>query len=330
MDSPKPGLYHSISLPSLTVPGNVWLAPMAGYTDAAFRSVCVRHGASLCFTEMVSADALARNNGTTLRLLHKAPNETLTGFQIFASGPAMAGAAVRRIVPLGPAIIDLNCGCSVPKVLKADCGAVLLRNPALIGSIVAAMKAETDLPLSVKLRTGWDDASLTYLQCADAAIKAGASLVTLHPRTRAQGFSGTATWDHVRALKQAVTVPVIGSGDLFTARRCADMIARTSCDGVMLARGCLGNPFIFSETVELLSGNAPGARLDARERLATAMQHLRLLAEAVGEPRACRDMRKHFVAYTKGMEGGSVLRQSVVQAESIGEYEEIVESYLRE
>ena len=303
---------------------------MAGYTDAAFRSVCVRHGASLCFTEMVSADALARNNGTTLRLLSKAPNETLTGFQIFASGPAMAGAAVRRITPLSPAVIDLNCGCSVPKVLKADCGAALIRNPALIGSMVAAMKAETDLPVSVKLRLGWDAGSLTYLQCAEAAIRAGASFVALHPRTRAQEFSGTAQWEHIRVLKQAVKVPVIGSGDLFTARQCADMMAQTGCDGVMIARGCLGNPFIFSQTVELLSGCATGARLDASERLSTAMQHLRMLAEAIGEPKACRDMRKHFVAYTKGLEGGSVLRQSVVQAESIGEYEEIVHSYLRD
>ncbi len=330
MDSPKPGLFHPIRVSSLDVPGNVWLAPMAGYSDAAFRSVCVRHGASLCFTEMVSADALARNNATTLCLLRKASNEKLTGFQIFASAPTMAAAAVRRIVPLGPAIIDLNCGCSVPKVLKADCGAVLLRSPVLVGSIVAAMKSETDLPLSVKLRLGWDSSSLTYLQCADAAIKAGASLVTLHPRTRAQAFSGTALWEHIRALKQAVTVPVMGSGDLFTAKNCADMLTRTGCDGVMLARGCLGNPFIFAQTVELLSGSAAAARLDAGERLSTAMQHLRMLAESVGEPKACRDMRKHFVAYTKGLVGGSLLRQSVVQAESIGEYEEIVESYLRE
>jgi nifR3 family TIM-barrel protein len=303
---------------------------MAGYTDAAFRSVCVRHGASLCFTEMVSADALARNNATTLHLLRKASDEALTGFQIFASGPAMAGAAVRRIASLAPAIIDLNCGCSVPKVLKANCGAVLLRSPALIGSIVAAMKGETDLPLSVKLRLGWDSASLSYLACAEAAIKAGASLVTLHPRTGAQGFSGTAQWEHIRALKQAVAVAVMGSGDLYTATQCAGMIEATGCDGVMLARGCLGNPFLFSQTVAMLRGCEGGARLDARERLSTAMQHLRMLAQEVGEPKACRDMRKHFVAYTKGLEGGAVLRQSVVQAESVGEYEQIVASYLRE
>jgi tRNA-dihydrouridine synthase B len=330
LDSLKAHLLHPVTVGSLVVPGNVWLAPMAGYTDAAFRSVCVRHGASLCFTEMVSADALARDNGTTLRLLSLAPNESLTGFQIFTASAALAGAAVRRIRGLGAAMIDLNCGCSVPKVLKANCGAILLRSPKLIGEIVKAMKAETDLPVSVKLRLGYEGNTLTYLACAEEAVKAGASLVTLHPRTRAQGFSGKAQWDHLRILKQACPVPVIGSGDLFTAENCRSMITTTGCDGVMLARGSLGNPFLFAQTNALLSASILEPRLDARERLETAMVHLRLLAESIGEEKACRDMRKQFVAYTKGLEGGSALRQSVVFAETVAEYEELVTSYLRD
>jgi len=330
LDSPKTQLFRPVTVGSLVVPGNVWLAPMAGYTDAAFRSVCVRHGASLCFTEMVSADALARDNGTTLRLLARAPNETLTGFQIFTASAALAGAAVRRIREMGAAIIDLNCGCSVPKVLKANCGAILLRTPKLIGEIVKAMKAETALPISVKLRLGYEGNTLTYLACAEEAVKAGASLVTLHPRTRAQGFSGKAQWDHLRILKEACPVPVIGSGDLFTAENCRSMLATTGCDGVMLARGCLGNPFLFAQTNALLSDSVHEPCLDARERLETAMAHLRMLAVSVGEEKACRDMRKHFVAYTKGLEGGSALRQSVVNAETIADYDELVTSYLRE
>jgi nifR3 family TIM-barrel protein len=330
LDSPEPGLFHGITVSGLFVPGNVWLAPMAGYTDAAFRAVCAKHGARLCFTEMASAEAISRNNGTTLRLLEKSPDESLTGFQIFGASPAVAAAAVRRITPLRPAIVDLNCGCSVPKVLKADCGALLLRDPALIGSIVSAMKSETDIPVSVKLRLGWDASKLTYLSCAEAAVKAGASLVTLHPRTRAQGFSGTAQWNHLRALKEACPVPVIGSGDLFSAQDCRRMIATTGCDGVMIARGCLGNPFIFSQAEALLQGRPAEARIGPGERLSIAISHLRLLADSVGEDKACRDMRKHFVAYTKGLEGGSVVRQSVVHAARIDEYEEIVESYLRD
>jgi len=329
LDSPDPPRFHSITVASLTVPGNVWLAPMAGYTDAAFRAVCARQGARLCFTEMASADALSRNNGTSLRLLQVTPEETLTGFQIFAASPSIAAAAVRRIAPLGPAIVDLNCGCSVPKVLKAECGALLLRDPALIGAIVAAMKSETDAPVSVKLRLGWDSSTNTYLACADAAVKAGASLLTLHPRTRAQGFSVTAEWSHIGALNKACPVPVIVSGDLFTARDCLRMITTTGCDGVMVARGCLGNPFIFAQAEALLKGQAVEPHIEAEQKLATAMGHLKMLAESVGEAKACRDMRKHFVAYTKGMAGGAVVRQSVVCAERIDEYEEIVESYLR-
>jgi tRNA-dihydrouridine synthase B len=303
---------------------------MAGYTDAAFRSVCVRHGASLCFTEMVSADALARDNGTTLRLLSLAENETLTGFQIFTASASLAGLAVRRLKGMGAAIIDLNCGCSVPKVLKANCGAILMRSPKLIGEICKAMKAETDLPISIKLRLGYEGNTHTYLACAEEAVKAGASLVTLHPRTRAQGFSGKAQWDHVRILKLASPVPVFGSGDLLTAENCRSMLSSTGCDGVMLARGCLGNPFLFAQTKALLSSSIHEPLLDARERLETALAHLRMLAASIGEEKACRDMRKHFVAYTKGLEGGSALRQSVVFAETVAEYEELVTSYLRD
>jgi len=322
-------LFHPVRVGSLEIPGNVWLAPMAGYTDAAFRSVCVRFGAPLCFTEMVSADALSRNNGTTLRLLVRAPNETLTGFQIFASDAQTAAAAVRRIAPLRPALIDLNCGCSVPKVLKTGCGAALLRNPKLISSIVAAMRAETEVPVTVKLRSGWDEGSINYLACAAAAVLSGASLVTLHSRTRAQGFGGKARLEHIRTLKETCPVPVFGSGDLFSPQDCRTMLEKTVCDGVMIARGCLGNPFIFEQTESLLRAESKPPFIDARARLFAALDHLKLLSEAVGEAKACRDMRKHFVAYTKGMESGAIIRQSVVSAETVADYQEIVDSYLR-
>lgn len=303
---------------------------MAGYTDAAFRSVCARFGASLCFTEMVSAEALSRNNGTSLRLLARAANEILLGFQIFASDPGTAAAAVRRIAPMGPALIDLNCGCSVPKVLKTGCGASLLRNPRLLGSIVQAMKAQTDIPVTVKLRSGWDAATVNFRSCADEAVRAGAALVTLHPRTRAQDFEGKARLDHIRMLKQSCPVPVIGSGDLFSPQDCRTMMEQTGCDGVMIARGCLGNPFIFQQTEALLRWKGGSTAIDARTRLSAALEHLLLLSHSVGEQKACRDMRKHFIAYTKGMECGAVIRQSVINAESIAEYQDIVESYLRE
>jgi nifR3 family TIM-barrel protein len=304
---------------------------MAGYTDAAFRAVCIDAGAPLCFTEMVSAEALARGSTGTLRLLERASNETDVAFQVFASAPAAAAAAVRLIAPLAPLLIDLNCGCSVPKVLRTGCGASLLRDPALIGSIVAAMRAETGIPVSVKLRSGWDSSAENYLECAAAAVAAGAAMVTLHPRTRAQGFSGKSRWEHIGELRRQVDsgVAVFGSGDLFTPQACRDMLEQTGCDGVMIARGCLGNPFIFAEARALLEGR-PLPVTTPRDRLATALRHLRLLAGSVGEAKACRDMRKHFVAYTKGMEGGAAVRQAAVHASTIAGYEAMVEEYLRD
>ena len=322
-------LFHSVHVGSLEVPGNVWLAPMAGYTDAAFRSVCVHYGAPLCFTEMVSAEALSRNNGTTLKLLRRAANELLTGFQIFAADAPTAASGVRRITSMAPAIIDLNCGCSVPKVLKTGCGAALLRKPQLIGSMVAAMRAETDIPITVKLRSGWDEGSINYLACAEEAVRAGASLVTLHARTRAQGFGGKARLEHISALKAGCPVPVFGSGDLFSAQDCKLMLEKTGCDGVMIARGCLGNPFIFQQTEALLKAGGRPPVIDARQKLLAALEHLKMLSQSVGEEKACRDMRKHFIAYTKGIESGAVIRQSVVNAETVAEYQEIVDSYLR-
>ena len=336
--SPSSGLYHPVRIASTVVPGNVFLAPMAGYTDAPFRSVCVESGACLCFTEMVSAEALSRESAKTMRLLVRAPNETAVAFQIFASTPRAAAAAVRLIAPLQPVLIDLNCGCSVPKVLRTGCGAALLRDPGLIGSLVSAMRAETAVAVTVKLRSGWDSSSITFLACAEAAVTAGAALVTLHPRTRAQGFTGKARWDEIKELKKSLgeTVPVFGSGDLFAAEDCRSMLERTGCDGVMIARGCLGNPFIFAETRALLEGAAgsgadaaPPGRPAAEMRLGTALRHLGLLAASVGEAKACRDMRKHFVAYTRGMPGGAALRQEVVHAASIAEYERIVAGALR-
>ena len=280
----------------------------------------------MCFAEMVSAEALSRGSEKTIRLLDRAEGERLIGFQIFASSPRAAGLATRALSALSPNIIDLNCGCSVPKVLKTGCGAALMRNPGSIGEIVRAMCAETDLPVSVKLRSGWDASETTYLQAAESAVSAGASMVSLHPRTRAQGFSGKADWGHISSLKKAVAVPVFGSGDLFTPRDCSGMLAGTGCDGVLIARGALGNPFIFRSIRSFLdAGESPA--VTPSDRLETALKHLRRLIALKGEAVACREMRKHFVAYTKGMEGGAALRQEIVTARTLVEYERIVETY---
>jgi tRNA-dihydrouridine synthase B len=326
---------HPIDLPRLHLEGNVFLAPVAGYSDAAFREVCIRFGAYLCFTEMVSAEALARGSGKTLQLARRGENEKNLAIQLFGCDPLACSRAVRALQPLRPALYDLNCGCAVPKVLKTGAGAALLRNPQRIADILRAMASETAAPLSVKLRSGWDAQSLNYLEAAEKAIGAGAAMLTLHPRTRAQTFSGRADWSHIRALKAQSPVPVIGSGDLFRAEDALAMLQETGCDGIMLARGALGNPFLFTQTRRLLEGPAAasGAPTTATtpsvaDRLQTALEHLGREVALKGEPIACREMRKHFCHYTRGIPDGGELRHRAVRALTLSEYRRLVEEFL--
>jgi len=321
-------MLHGIELPGLSIPGNLFLAPLAGYSDAAFRSICLEWGADLCYTEMVSAEGIVRNNTKTLELLKRADNENQFAVQVFAADPRTAGLAVRALSSHRPDLFDLNCGCSVPKVLKSGCGAALLRDSAKIGEIVRAMRAETDRPVTVKLRSGWDQNSINYLQCAEAAEREGAAMLCLHPRTRSQGFSGRARIEELKTLKASCGVPILGSGDLFNPEDAPAMFAETGCDGIMFARGALGNPFIFTETKQLLGAKIPPIPIDPKRRLYTALDQLERTVAFKGEARACKDMRKHFCYYTKGIAGGAELRAQIVRAECAAEYRDLVERYL--
>lgn len=323
--------YRQIFLPGCTIPGNIFLAPIAGYSDSAFRSICLDFGANLCFTEMVSAEALARGSCKTRKMLKRAPNEKLLCIQLFAANPDSARRAAAALIPLNPALIDLNCGCSIPKILKSGSGAALLKEPERIREIIAAIRQETAIPLSVKLRSGWDSKSINYLRSAQMAIDGGAVMVTLHPRTKSQGFTGKASLKHLSELKNSVTVPVIGSGDLYTAEDALEMIKTTGCDGIMFARGAIGNPFIFRQAAALLKGTAPCMEpLQARQRLETVLLHLQRAVEFKGEKTACREMRKHFCAYTKGLHASAQLRSKAVQAESFSDYQTLINDYLLE
>lgn len=324
-------MIHPIMVPGLEIPGNVMLAPMAGYTDAAFRQICLEQGACFAFTEMVSAEACYFKNLKTLKLLEKTGLETGYGVQIFTSDPGMAAAAVKAITCYRPSIIDLNCGCSIPKILKNGSGAALLKEPRKIKTIITAMRNQTDIPISIKIRSGWDADSINFHEVARQAIAAGIAMLTLHPRTRSQVFSGTARWEQIRELKNAFSaVPVIGSGDLFTAADVKKMFEQTGCDGVMVARGALGNPFIFRQIKQLLAGDPeiPGAAPE--EVLQVGLKQLRIAISFKGEKRACTEMRKQFCAYTKGLPGSAWLRKNIVLASSYAEYERLINLYLAE
>ena len=324
-------LLRSITIGALTVPGGLFLAPVAGYTDRAFRSLCVEEGADFTYTELVSAEALIRG-GARDALLRRADNEERYGIQLFGANPSALYQAAAAAAAYGPSVIDLNAGCPVPKVVKNGAGSALMKNPGLLGKLVDALvRASRDhargAAVTVKMRSGWDRESVNYRECAMAAVESGAALVCLHPRTRAQGYAGKSDWSHIQDLVSRLPVPVAGSGDLFTPEDAQGMLRETGCAAVMFARGALGNPFIFSAARALLLEG--GYTVPPPEkRLEAGLRHLRLLAADRGEKSACLEMRKHFCAYTRGIAGAGALRNKLVRAASIEAYDTLIHAFL--
>jgi nifR3 family TIM-barrel protein len=277
---------------------------------------------------MVSAQACVRKSEKTFALLHRADGEELLGIQIFGSEPLRIARAVAEINRYNPTLIDLNCGCSIPKILKSGSGAALLKTPGKIGEIIKAIKNETDVPVTLKIRSGWDVSSLNYKEVGNIAADAGAALITLHPRTRAALFSGHSVWEHIAGLKQAVSIPVVGSGDLFTPQDIHTMLVQTGCDGVMIARGAIGNPFLFSRVRALYSNEPYHISISPETRLSCAMDHLDKSIALKGPDRACKEMRKHFCAYTKGLPHSAAIRRKCVQAKNRKDYDVIIREYL--
>jgi len=333
-------LYHPLQLPGLELPGNLFLAPLAGYTDRAFRGICLRYGADLTYTEMVSCEGIVRKNKKTAALMERGAAEPLLAIQIFTGSPETAAASVEEVLPYSPTLIDLNCGCPVPKVNKSGSGADLMKDPVRLGEIVRALvetleKTGRTVPVTVKIRSGWDDSSRNFIQAARSAVEAGAAMVTLHPRTRKQGYAGKADWEEIRRLKEALPVPVIGSGDLYTPEDARSMMETTGCDGVMFARGALGNPAIFRDTKRFLAGEDSAEGLDPEtlrhrrslEKLDIAREHLELSVETLGSLRAGKEMKKHLCAYSRGITGGAELRNQVVQVKKAEEYFAYIDAF---
>jgi nifR3 family TIM-barrel protein len=323
-------LYHPVIVGGAELPGNIFLAPVAGYSDAAFRSVCFGLGADLCYTEMVSAEALTRGHPKTAFLMDRAENETRFAIQLFGSKPEVLAAAAVIAARRGPVLIDLNCGCPVPKIVRAGAGSALMKRPDLIRDIVAAMSAALGLggpPVTVKIRKGWDDDSVNYREAADAAFEGGAQAVTIHARTRAQGYAGAADWSCIADLASRLRVPVFGSGDVSAPGDAVRMIVETGCAGVMIARGAMGDPFVFRRARAALLG-LPDVPPTLEEKVAAAREHLALAARFLGERTACVEFRKQFCSYTKGSRGGAELRAAGVKACSMAEFESLFELWL--
>lgn len=317
-------LYHPVRIGSVEVPGNLFLAPLAGFTDRSFREICIREGADLTYSEMVSAEAVARGNTKTEMLMRRAPSEKLFAIQLFMKDEDTARRAAAGVMRFSPSIIDINSGCPVPKVVKTGAGSALHKDPRELGRIVLALREETGVPVTIKIRLGWDVPDINYLQMAEEAVNAGAALITMHARTRSQGYSGTAAWEHLARLKEAVPVPVFGSGDLYTAEDGRRMLEQTGIDGLMFARGAVGNPLIFSQTRTLLTGGSLPAETDWDAKLLRLRDHLQLAVEDKGEAAACREMRKQACSYTKGMPHAAALRAEFIHAQTLEDYLKIL------
>ncbi len=326
-------LYHPVSIGNLNLKGNLFLAPVAGYSDSAFRSVCIENGACFTYTEMVSAEALVRKNLKTEVLMRRACNESAYAVQIFGGEPeVMAQAAQIVLEKTHCECIDINCGCPVPKIIKTGAGSALTRDPDRLFKVVEAVVSAVRhaVPVTVKIRSGWEQKLITWREAAQAALDAGARAITIHPRTKAQGYEGHSDWDIMRQLVEMVAgrVPVFGSGDLFKPEDARKMLEETGVDAVMFARGAMGNPFIFRDTTSLLTTGSYEP-VPAAIRIQTGFAELERLAAETSEQHACLEMRKRFHAYSKGIPNGGPIRNAIVHASTIEEYHRIFDTIIK-
>lgn len=303
-------------LNSLT--GNkLWLAPLAGYTDQAFRQLCRMNGADVLVSEMVSADGLAREQRQTLRFIRFDPIERPFGIQLFGSDPLVLARAAELCLSVSPDFVDLNMGCPVRKVVKRGAGCSLMRDTQLAGTIVREVKAALcgACLLGIKFRSGWNSSQMNYLEFGLILEDAGADFLCLHPRTQEQMFSGAADWSQIKRLRKRLAVPLIGNGDVRTPEDARELFYSTGCASVMIGRGALGKPWLFSQIRQLLeSGDYRPATKE--QELAAILNHIDLALKFKPERIVTRELRSQICFYTKGLVGGGELRQAINQAES--------------
>lgn len=309
---------------NVEIKNNVVLAPMAGVTDLPFRLLCKEMGCGLLYTEMVSAKAIMYNNKNTEALLKVTPQENPIAVQLFGSEPAVMSEIAKRIEERPFDIIDVNMGCPVPKVVNNGEGSALLKNPKLVGEIVEAMAKAVKKPVTVKIRAGFDETSINAPQIAHVIQESGGAAVAVHARTRQQYYSGHADWDVISRVKEAVSIPVIGNGDILCGEDAVKMFEQTKCDAVMIGRGAQGNPWIFKQINDYMTNGTEFTKPSANEVCDMIMRHACMLIEAKGEYTGIREMRKHFAWYTAGMKHAAVLRNEVNHVEHIEQLEELV------
>jgi tRNA-dihydrouridine synthase B len=303
------------------------LAPMAGVTDLPFRVICRELGAGIVYSEMVSAEALIRDQGRTLGMLATVPAERPVAFQLFGSRPASLAAAAKLLSSRDIDLIDINMGCPVPKVLKSGAGSALLRDLGLAREIMQAVVSASAKPVTVKIRLGWDAKSIIAGELAQAAEAEGVSAITVHGRTKAQGFSGRADWSMIKKVKGSVGIPVIGNGDVRSGADAKRMLDETGCDGVMIGRAIEGNPWIFREAKAFLATGSVPPPPPPLERRAVMLRHLNDVIGLMGERVGIREMRKHLCWYTKGLSGGAEFRERINHKERLDEVRAEIDAF---
>ena len=303
---------------NIKINNQVILAPMAGISNSAYRIICKEMGCGLIYAEMVSDKAITFSNKKTLDMLYMTEEERPIAQQIFGSDVDSFVEAAKYINDnMHPDIIDINMGCPVPKVaVRSQAGSALLKNPEKIYEIVSSVVKAVDVPVTVKIRSGWDSKHINAVEVAKIIEKAGASAICVHPRTRSQGYSGKADWNIIKQVKDAVTIPVIGNGDIKTPEDAKRMLDETNCDAVMIGRGVLGNPWLIKNTVNFLDGKNI-IEPSLVERIDMCLKHLNLLLSLKGEKIACLEIRNHIGWYFKGIKGANELKNKVYQTSNI-------------
>lgn len=306
---------------NVEINGFAALAPMAGVADRAFRELCVDFGAAYVVSEMVSAKGITYNNDKSRELLELSEKERPAAVQLFGYEPDVMAKAAVIAMEYQPNIIDINMGCPAPKIAMNGSGSALMKNPDLCGEIVAAVKKAVAVPVTVKIRKGWDKNSVNAVEVAKICEQAGADAITVHGRTREQQYMPSADWDIIRQVKKAVGIPVIGNGDIINAQSAAKMLEETNCDLVMIGRGALGNPWIFQEISMLMEHDRPSLPVSNAERIAVLLRHIQKLCEYKGEYNGMREARKHAAWYFKGVHGAASLRR---QAGTLETFDDLI------
>ena len=298
---------------------------MAGITSLPYRKIMKSFGASLVFTEMISANGLIRDGQKTRLLLTSHPEEFPLGIQLFGDDPTVLAKAAEMVSHDG-SLLDINMGCPVKKVIRSGAGSALLQEPRQVGQIIKAVRKVYSGPLTVKIRSGWDEQSLNFQEIGRIAEAEGVDAITLHPRPRSQGFSGKACWEHITELKSALNIPVFGSGDIFDAEDGLKMLQQTGCDAIMIGRGGYGNPWLISQILALLAEKAV-IYPTPMEKLRVALDHLQLHREQFGVKKTLLEMRKHLCWYARGLAGASHFRAALQKVEDLDQVLELTESF---